>query len=244
MVFKRKVHILVALICFVLCFAVTLQYKSVTKNKSVGITQLRRTEELENQLINANQQIIDLKKENMQLTTDIDAYRQDAASKDSGSGALKSELEKALLIAGFTKVKGPGVTVTIADSTETEKQVQTADSYIVHDSDLRNVINELYSAGAEAVTVNGERLIGGSSVRCVGNTIIVNSKRCSSPFVIKAIGDADTLESALNIRGGVLDVLKLYKINVNVTKSSEIELDKYNGAVNFIYAEKSEKQVK
>ncbi len=241
MVFKRKVHILVAFICFVLCFAVTLQYKSVTKNNSAGITQLRRTEELENQLINANQQIIDLKKENMQLTTDIDAYRQDAASKDSGSGALKSELEKTLLVAGFTKVKGPGVTVSIADSTETETQVQAADSYIVHDSDLRNVVNELYSAGAEAVSINGERLIGGSSIRCVGNTIIVNSKRCSSPFVIKAIGDADTLESALNLRGGVLDVLKLYKINVNVTKASEIVLDKYSGAVNFIHAQKTEK---
>lgn len=241
MLFKRKVQILIALVCFVLCFSITLQYKSVTKNKGVGITELKRSQELENQLINANEEIINLKKENMQLQSDIDIYRQEAASKDSGSNALKAELEKSLLISGLTAVEGQGVIITLKDSTEPGGQNDNTESYIVHDTDLRSVVNELYGAGAEAVSINGERLISSSTIRCVGNTIMVNNKRCTTPFDIKAIGNSDSLESALNIRGGILDVLRLYKIGVNVTKSTDVRLDKYTGNVTFTYAKKSEK---
>jgi len=63
-VHKKKAYILVAFVCFVLCFCITVQYKSVTKNSSAGVKEAKRTEELENQLINANQEIINLKKEN------------------------------------------------------------------------------------------------------------------------------------------------------------------------------------
>jgi len=241
LLFKRKVQILIALVCFLLFFSITLQYKSVTKNNGAGIAELKRTQDLENQLINANEEIINLKKENMQLLSDIDIYRQDAASKDSGSNALKAELEKSLLISGLTAVEGQGVVIILADSSEAQTQGESAESYIVHDTDLRSVVNELYGAGAEAISINGERLVSTSTIRCVGNSIMVNNRRCTSPFEIKAIGNSTSLESALNIRGGILDVLKLYKISVNVTKSASVKLDKYTGNVAFSYAKKSEK---
>lgn len=243
MLFRRKVQILIACLCFLLAFSITLQYKSVTKNKTVGLSELKRVQELENQLINANEEIINLKKENMQLVSDIAIYRRDAASKDDGSRALKSELEKMLLVSSLTPVEGEGIVITLKDSTDAQVIGENAESYIVHDTDLRSVINELYVAGAEAVSVNGERLYPLSTVRCVGNTVLVNNKRCTSPFEIKAIGDKNALESALNIRGGVLDVLRLYKIDVNVTKKSIIKMDKYSGNIDFNYATKTETQV-
>ena len=241
MIFRKKAQILAAIICFALCFAITLQYKSVTKNLGVSTSQVKRTEELESQIINANQEIIDLKKENMQLSSDIELYRQEAASNDSGSKTLKNELEKMMLAAGLEKVSGPGVVITISDSTESGDKGAGLESSIVHDSDLRSVANELFGAGAEVVAINGERLVANSSIRCVGNTIMVNSKRCSSPFTIKAIGDKDVLESALTMPGGVLDVLKIYKINVNVTKESNIVIDKFGGSTEYTYAKKYEK---
>ncbi len=241
MIFKKKAQILAAIICFALTFAITLQYKSVTKNTGMSTAQVKRTEELESQIINANQEIIDLKKENMQLSSDIELYRQEAASNDSGSKTLKNELEKMMLVAGMEKVSGPGVVITISDSTESGDKGLGTESSIVHDSDLRSVANELFGAGAEVVSVNGERLVANSSIRCVGNTIMVNSKRCSSPFTIKAIGDKDVLESALTMPGGILDVLKIYKINVNVTKESNIVIDKFGGSTEYTYAKKYEK---
>ena len=98
-------------------------------------------------------------------------------------------------------------------------------------------LNELCAAGAEAVSINSERIVSTSSIRCVGNTILVNNKRCAPPFEIKAIGDSSTLESGLNIRGGVIDVLRLYKIEVNVTKMSKINIGKFGGTLSFRHAE-------
>ena len=230
-------QILVAFVCFVLCFAVTLQYKSVTKNNSLQSDRAKRNDDLQNQLINANKEIIDLKLENMQLTTDIEAYRSEAAKSSDGSNALKKELDNARMMAGLTDVSGSGVTVTIADSKAPSPSDEDSSAYIVHDSDLRDIVNELCAAGAEAVSINSERIVSTSSIRCVGNTILVNNKRCAPPFEIKAIGDSATLESGLNIRGGVIDVLRLYKIEVNVTKMSKINIGKFGGTLSFRHAE-------
>ena len=230
-------QILVAFVCFVLCFAVTLQYKSVTKNNSLQSDRAKRNDDLQNQLINANKEIIDLKLENMQLTTDIEAYRSEAAKSSDGSNALKKELDNARMMAGLTDVSGSGVTVTIADSKAPSPSDEDSSAYIVHDSDLRDIVNELCAAGAEAVSINSERIVSTSSIRCVGNTILVNNKRCAPPFEIKAIGDSSTLESGLNIRGGVIDVLRLYKIEVNVTKMSKINIGKFGGTLSFRHAE-------
>ena len=234
---KKKVNLLTAIVCFILCFTITLQYKSVTRNKSMNTSQLQRNEELQTQLINANQDNIDLRRENLQLATDLEAYRSEAAESSDGANTLKKELDNALMLAGLTTVEGSGVTVTISDSKAKVAEGEDPSSYIVHDTDLR-------TAGAEAVSINDERLISTSSVRCVGNTILVNNKRCAPPFVIKAIGDPASLEAGLNIREGIIDILKLYKIEVNVTKTSKVKIEKYSGAVNFKYAHNAEEQVK
>lgn len=239
---KKKAQILAALVCFILCFAITLQFKSVTKNASLTSSQLKRNEDLQNQLINANQDIVDLKRENLQLSTDLDSYRSEAAQNSDGANALKQELDTLRMLAGLTAVEGSGVLVTISDSKSKVAEGDDPSSYIVHDSDLRDVVNELYTAGAEVISINDERLVSTSSIRCVGNTILVNNKRCAPPFVIKAIGDSTALESGLNIREGIIDVLKLYNIEVNVTKSSKIKIEKYAGAVNFKHAHNAKEQ--
>ncbi len=241
---KTKVQIIVAVICFVFCFTVTLQYKSVTRNNTIKISKSSSDNELETKLLNANQQVVDLKKENMQLTSDIDIYRQQVASNDSGAAALKEELDKYITLSGFTNVKGPGITIEVTDSKQAQADTDYSSELIVHDSDIRSLVNELFGAGAEAVSVNGERIIVNTSIRCVGNTIMINNKRCSSPYIVKAIGDKDALDSALNMRGGIADELKRSTIDVNVTKSDKIQIGKYTGTVTFSYAQDYEKQVK
>ena len=237
MKFKRKVHILLAMVCFILCFAITLQYKSVTRNQSLEKESLSRDNDMENNLINARQQNIDLQKENMQLHTDLEAYRKEAASNSDGAEALKKEMEKYRTMSGLTNVKGPGITIEVADSTKTDT---ASDSGIVHDTDLLSLVNELYAAGAEAVCINEERLIISSPIRCVGNTIMVNNKRCSSPYKIKAIGDSEALYTAINMRGGICEQMKRDSLGVNVTKNSSLTMEKYNGVIDMNYAEDSQ----
>ena len=110
------------------------------------------------------------------------------------------------------------------------------DSLLIHDNDLLSVINELRSAGAEAISLNGERILATSEVRCTGAVVTVNGRRYAAPYVVFAIGDPDTLYSALTMRNGVVDVLSQWGITVKVTASDQLLIPKYNGTVEYQYA--------
>ena len=86
--------------------------------------------------------------------------------------------------------------------------------YIIHDEDILKVINELRAAGAEAISLNDQRLISTSEIRCAGPTISVNNTRVAAPFVIKAIGNAKSMEDAIKMRGGVAETLSVWGIQV------------------------------
>lgn len=111
---------------------------------------------------------------------------------------LKAELKAQQALAGLTPRSGPGLLLTLSDSSATTPAGTAANDYIVHDTDVRDVLNALWSAGAEALAVNGERLVVTSSVVCVGTVIIVNDTRLSPPYTITAIGDRARLAAAID----------------------------------------------
>ena len=134
------------------------------------------------------------------------------------------------MVAGLTDVEGPGVMVILQDSTATNTSGEEAD-YLIHDSDLLSVINELRDAGAQALSLNGERILATSEIRCAGSVVLINGQRVAAPFVLYAIGDPTTLYNALTMRGGVVDVLSQWKIQVNVTMSEKLLIEKYSGSI-------------
>ena len=123
----------------------------------------------------------------------------------------------------------------MTDSTAVNVTGDEAD-YIIHDSDIMSVINELRSAGAEAISLNGERIMATSEIRCTGAVVTVNGRRHAAPYVIMAIGDSATLYNALTMRNGVVDVLGQWGITVKVTANDQLFLPKYDGAIDFRYA--------
>ena len=107
---------------------------------------------------------------------------------------------------------------------------------MLHDSDLLVLINELRAAGAEALSINGERILATSEIRCAGPTVSVNNNRYSAPFVVKAIGDPATMENAINMRGGVADQLAPWGIGLLIEKKESITINAYNGSISYKYA--------
>ena len=99
------------------------------------------------------------------------------------------------------------------------------------------MINELRSAGAEAISLNGERIMATSEIRCTGAVVTVNGRRYAAPYIIMAIGDPSTLYNALTMRSGVVDVLGQWGITVQVTAGDLLFLPKYNGTIAFQYAQ-------
>jgi uncharacterized protein YlxW (UPF0749 family) len=113
------------------------------------------------------------------------------SDRNTGSSALNEQLQDAKMFAGLTELEGPGIKVTLKDNPKAGLMPEDRD--LVHDIDLLRVTNELFASGAEAVSINGQRLVGNSSIRCAGTTILVDGVRVASPFIISAIGKDDVL---------------------------------------------------
>ena len=232
---RNKGELAVVVVCAVVGFLLTAQLRSIKLSGAADATNAARLETLQslyNELMDQKDGLEDQVKE---LQSELALYREQAASGDEGSEALKAEVDKLEIAAGLTDVEGPGVTVILEDSTSANVTGDEAD-YLIHDSDLLSVINELRSAGAEAISLNGERLLSTSEVRCTGAVVTVNGRRYAAPYIVFAIGDPDTLYSAMTMRNGVVDVLSQWGITVTVTPSDQLLIPKYNGTIDYQYA--------
>ncbi len=144
--------------------------------------------------------------------------------------------ENLKLQACLLPLEGTGLIIKMDDSNKEAKVGENPNLYIIHDDDLLRVINELRAAGAEALSINGQRLIDTSEIRCAGPTLSVNNVRSSAPYEIHAIGDKDTLENAIKMRGGVAETLKVWGIHLEVESSDNVYIPPYKGSKSYSYA--------
>ena len=224
---KNQSKILLFIVCLLLGVMLSTQFKTTenAKKSSIGI---QRAEDLAERL-----KIAEKDKEKLQ--------EQIKKLQNQGTNeAMVKEVQALKAKAGETAMQGPGVKVTVDDSKVVQKPGANANLYIIHDDDLLRLINELRAAGAEAIAVNKERLSDVSEIRCAGPTVSVNNNRFSPPYEIYAIGDPQTMESALRLRGGVVETLKFWGISVNVEKSDNISVPALKGNRNFEFAKVKE----
>lgn len=151
--------------------------------------------------------------------------------------ALQEEMQKAMMLAGITAVRGPGISVEMTDSDKPAQQGQDPNVFLIHEGDIQDVVNAIFAAGAEAVSINGQRFVSTTEVVCAGNVIMINGVRVAPTFTILAIGDPKVLESGLTIRGGVIDGLKFWGIGVKVKQELEITVPAYLGALDFHFGQ-------
>jgi uncharacterized protein YlxW (UPF0749 family) len=126
------------------------------------------------------------------------------------------------LVAGLSAVSGPGVVMILKDNPDAAKEGGDTAFLpgIVHDYDLLQVVNELRLAGAEAIAVNGVRITGFTPIRCVGSPIYINGAPASAPFRVEAVGEPETMKSALSMPGGIVDKLsQILPIRVATAKN-------------------------
>ncbi|OPX83077.1 MAG: hypothetical protein A4E52_01932 [Pelotomaculum sp. PtaB.Bin013] len=182
-------------------------------------------------------EVSQMKNDHEALQTQVNTLRAELDSATPQSPDLKDELEKAKAEAGVSDLSGPGVEVTLNDSNIILRPGQNPNLYVLHDEDLLKVLNEINAAGAEAVSINGQRLLATTEVRCTGPTIVLNkSKRLAPPYVITAIGNPDTLENSLKMKGGVAEDLQVWGIQVSVKKLAQVTVPAYSGGIKFEYA--------
>jgi len=193
---------------------------------------IRRTQDL-------SEQVAQTRRERDALQTRVTGLRSQMEQMSAGSQGtqLKQEMDQAGILAGVTELTGPGVEVTLNDSSVSLKPGENPNLYVLHDEDVLRVLNELKAAGAEAVAMNGERFLATTEIRCTDPTIVLNkNKRLAPPYVVTAIGNPDTMESSLKMKGGVAETLQFFGIQVSVKKMAQVAVPSYAGGVQYDYA--------
>lgn len=142
------------------------------------------------------------------LRADVRALQRElGAAGEAGGGSLLADLavriQRLAALGGGAAVEGPGVVVTMDDSPSSRAPSGDPNDLVVHEQDIQTVVNALWSAGAEAIAVNGERLSSISAVRCAGNTLLLHGTLHSPPYEIVAVGDPVAITGALEGRPGM-----------------------------------------
>jgi uncharacterized protein YlxW (UPF0749 family) len=191
-----------------------------------------------------------LEAEQQQLKASLASLRQELAARQQAAAAntdrleaLTTALKQQQLLAGLVPVEGPGLLVTLDDSTVWVPSGADPNNYIIHEYDLRDIVNLLWMAGSEAIAINDERLVGTSSLYCVGSTVMVNNTRLSPPYYIRAIGNARVQQDYLRNPSYLLNLKekqRLYGLRFEMQSVASLTLPAYSGGFLVQYARPGE----
>lgn len=187
-----------------------------------------RTDELVVALTEREEELAQAKTQIEQLRKEVETLRKSATVVVPPPREDMTPLE---ILAGSVEVTGAGVVVVLVETPE----AATAKNKVA-DEDIWRVLNELFTAGAEAVSVNGQRVTSVTGIRNVGSRILVNQTMIASPVEIQAIGDPIVLDASLKLRGGVVELLGRWGISVMVTKSDSLKVPAFRSTPSFRFA--------
>ena len=228
-----KVALTLGIVCCVLTIAICIQLKTIDDTNST-VTQTLTGNELRDQVLKWKEKydkaVKDLEKSEQQL----EKTRLEATQNDESLWQKEEQIKKANTFLGLTDVTGNGVIITLKDNNKVKDPSQV-ELYVVHASDLVEVVNALKNAGAEAISINGQRIINSSYIYCAGNVVVIDGEKIGSPVEIKAIGSPELLYGSLIIPGGYLSIMQETGVEVNVKKAENITIEKYDGVINNQY---------
>ncbi len=231
---KKVVAIVLGIMCFALTAGICVQVRTVNNTNST-VSNDYEENNLRAEVLRYKERYDNKVKELSNAEAELEKERESATQNDSDLQQKEQEITEGNKIIGLTEVTGPGVIVTLGDSKKDASSSLDPSMLLVHDTDVLSVINELKNAGAEAISINDQRIIPTTGIICGGNIIDINGEKVGAPFEIKAIGLPEQL-AALERPGGYLALLKDYSIEVKLEKSNNITIPKYTGTINYQYA--------
>lgn len=225
------------LVSIFLGLILSMQFKTVNKSVGDGVLPVQRAQQLATELKKVQAERESQSNRIIELEDKIKMYEKGEVDKDVHAENLYKDTMKYRMLAGYTDLTGPGIVLEINDP---PVDLQFGDSYnvgIVDELDLiLQIVSILNSAGAEAVSINDLRYTAYTEIERAGNHIEINGVSNSSPIIIKAIGNPDTLESALAIKRGMVWLLRNYDYIVHLSQDKNISIPRYRKVKDFIYA--------
>jgi len=233
---KNKVAIILGIICFALTIGICIQIKSVESITEQEGIKLSDNSELIDEVFKARQSYKDTYKELENAELKLENIREQATKHNDNDVLIEAQIKNNNKLLGLTEVKGNGIVIKLDDNREVnpDEVIGNISSYLVHEGDLLNIVNELFNAGAEAISINGKRVVNTTSILCDGNIIRVNDEIVSVPVEIKAIGYPEAL-ATLNRPQGYLSIMRRDGVIVTAEKKEDIIIPKYEGVYQYEY---------
>lgn len=232
---KKVISIVLGVMCFALTLGICVQVRTVKSSNSV-VSQNYEENNLRAEVLRYKERYDNIYEGLEEAEAELEKERQNSTQNNSELEKKEEEIKQGNKMIGLAEVTGPGVILTLSDSKIDVSTALNVSDLIVHDADILSVINELKNAGAEAISINDQRLVPTTSISCGGNIIDINGEKIGAPFVIKAIGLPEQL-AALSRPGGYLEILENASIGVELKKSNSITIPKYTGVISYKYAE-------
>jgi uncharacterized protein YlxW (UPF0749 family) len=220
----------------ILVIAICVQINTIKEStKNVG-TNLRDNTGLRDELLSIQGKYESLYEELESKEKLLEKTRQNASNSNESDSKNEEEIKNNQSLLGLTDIAGQGLIITLDENSDVNtEEILDINNYLVHEEDLLYIVNELFNCGADAVSINDERIVNTTPILCDGNIIRINGKMIGVPVIIKAIGYPERLDGALTRPGGYLDVMANDGVVVTVERSEYINIPKYDGVYSYEY---------
>ncbi len=219
-----------------LTIAICVQINTIDAATETIGTTLKDNSGLRDELLSVQGKYENLYRELEEKEKKLEEARQTAANKNEGDSENEASIKNNQKLLGLTDVTGQGMIIYLDENREVDSnEVANINGYLVHEEDLLYIVNELFNSGADAVSINDQRIVSTTSILCDGNIIRINGKMIGVPLTIKAIGYPERMEYALTRPGGYLDLMANDGVKISVEKSESINIPKYDGVYSYEY---------
>lgn len=230
---KKHIALTLGMVCIILTMAICVQMNTIQKANSTVVGTLSENG-LRDEVLKWKEKYDAIANRLGEEEKNLKNIREKSTQNDSTSAEKEEQITLNNCLLGLTKVEGTGIEMVISDDPNAAKSLDDIAKHIVHDADLRAIVNALKNAGAEAISINGQRIVNTTAITCIGNVIKINDERVTSPFTIKAIGYPESL-IAVDMAGSYNDFLREWGIVIEIKKSNKVEIPKYTGAISAKY---------
>jgi len=236
---KKSISLVLGIMCLILTYGISVQIKTVN-GTGTAVATTSSENELRDAVLRAKEKYDNLYEDLERMESQLEIERTNSTQNNTELTELENTIKEGNKILGLSEVTGPGITITVNDNQQIlASNVIDPNWFIVHDTDLINIVNALKNVGAEAISINGQRIVTTSAIECDGNIIIINGEKIAAPFEIKAIGLPESLIGVARFSGYVdyLIEKRFLDVTVETTEKEKITIPKYTGVIKFEYAE-------
>lgn len=242
---KALNYLIVCLCCLLVGLGIAVQINRIRDAGSSGLVSLSTVKVYEEEL----QQVRDEKEASLRKLSEkeleLEKFEKETYDKEYALKSILGRIEKRKMSAAVYDVEGSGIVITIEDphldldllgDTEMDSVSIIMSNYNL----LISLVNDLKRSGAEAISINGQRILATTGFNYVGNAVYINGIPTAPPYTVKVIGDSASLKSQISIRYGIVDTMKnQYGLRVNVEEKKELQIRRYSDNFKFKYAKPS-----